>query len=114
MNAAELHDAAVHSGTDGYIDPNTGLFVFTAAYHLARGTCCDSGCRHCPFAHDGHMRTETKTCGLCSSRFECTSTGPGCWCEQATVTGDDLAEVARRTDDCVCPGCLRSSGQRRR
>jgi hypothetical protein len=52
MNAAELHDAAVHSGTDGYIDPNTGLFVFTAAYHLARGTCCDSGCRHCPFAHD--------------------------------------------------------------
>ncbi|MFC4871364.1 DUF5522 domain-containing protein [Negadavirga shengliensis] len=23
--------------------------VFTAAYHLMRGTCCGSGCRHCPF-----------------------------------------------------------------
>ena len=26
-----------------------GLMVFTAAYHLRRGYCCDSGCRHCPF-----------------------------------------------------------------
>jgi hypothetical protein len=23
--------------------------VFTAQYHLRRGTCCDSGCRHCPY-----------------------------------------------------------------
>ena len=23
--------------------------VFTAAYHLKRGTCCNSGCRHCPW-----------------------------------------------------------------
>ena len=23
--------------------------VFTAAYHLKRGSCCGSGCRHCPF-----------------------------------------------------------------
>jgi hypothetical protein len=23
--------------------------VFTARYHLARGYCCDSGCRHCPY-----------------------------------------------------------------
>jgi hypothetical protein len=26
-----------------------GLMVFTAAYHLRRGYCCDSGCRHCPY-----------------------------------------------------------------
>ena len=25
--------------------------VFTAAYHLKRGYCCGSGCRHCPY-HD--------------------------------------------------------------
>ena len=25
------------------------LMVFTAAYHLKRGYCCGSGCRHCPF-----------------------------------------------------------------
>ena len=23
--------------------------VFTAAYHLKRGYCCESGCRHCPY-----------------------------------------------------------------
>ena len=23
--------------------------VFTAAYHLKRGSCCESGCRHCPY-----------------------------------------------------------------
>jgi hypothetical protein len=26
-----------------------GLIVFTAAYHLKRGYCCGSGCRHCPY-----------------------------------------------------------------
>jgi hypothetical protein len=26
-----------------------GLMVFTEAYHLKRGTCCRSGCRHCPY-----------------------------------------------------------------
>jgi hypothetical protein len=25
------------------------LMVFTAAYHLKRGYCCGSGCRHCPY-----------------------------------------------------------------
>ena len=23
--------------------------VFTAAYHLKRGSCCGSGCRNCPY-----------------------------------------------------------------
>lgn len=26
-----------------------GRMVFTRAYHLRRGYCCGSGCRHCPF-----------------------------------------------------------------
>lgn len=26
-----------------------GLMVFTGDYHLRRGYCCDSGCRHCPY-----------------------------------------------------------------
>lgn len=26
-----------------------GLFVFTAAYHLRRGYCCNNDCRHCPY-----------------------------------------------------------------
>ncbi|HEY4416749.1 MAG TPA: cysteine-rich CWC family protein [Verrucomicrobiae bacterium] len=32
---------------DFYFDG--GSMVFTAAYHLRRGYCCDSGCRHCPY-----------------------------------------------------------------
>ena len=33
----------------GYSDPETGLFVLTAAYLRDRGTCCDNRCRHCPY-----------------------------------------------------------------
>jgi len=29
------------------------LMVFTAAYHLKRGSCCKSGCRHCPYGFIG-------------------------------------------------------------
>ena len=39
-----------------------GAFVvFTAAYHLRRGRCCGSGCRHCPygFAEEGHDSEKT-------------------------------------------------------
>jgi hypothetical protein len=43
------HRAAVEAGEPGYADPATGLFVITAAEHVQRGTCCDSGCRHCPY-----------------------------------------------------------------
>jgi hypothetical protein len=32
---------------DSYIE--NGFVVFTAAYHLKRGECCGSGCRHCPY-----------------------------------------------------------------
>ena len=28
------------------------LIVFTAAYHLKRGYCCGSGCRHCPYRQE--------------------------------------------------------------
>src|SRR5690606_37039551 len=39
-------------------DPNedyyweNGLMVFTRQYHLKRGYCCGSGCRHCPYRPD--------------------------------------------------------------
>ena len=36
-------------GALGYVDPVSGFFVFTAAELWARGTCCNSGCRHCPY-----------------------------------------------------------------
>jgi hypothetical protein len=42
-------------GSEGnHLDPEDyylegGNMVFTAAYHLKRGSCCGSGCRHCPY-----------------------------------------------------------------
>lgn len=35
-----------------------GLLVYTAAYHLERGHCCGSGCRHCPY-HPRHVAGTT-------------------------------------------------------
>jgi hypothetical protein len=32
-----------------YYYMENGLLVFTEAYHLHRGYCCKSGCRHCPY-----------------------------------------------------------------
>ena len=31
--------------TDGYI-------IFNEKYHLKRGYCCKSNCKHCPFGYD--------------------------------------------------------------
>jgi predicted GNAT family N-acyltransferase len=41
---------AIDSNTttqDFYIE--NGYVVFTESYHLKRGSCCKSGCRHCPY-----------------------------------------------------------------
>lgn len=46
------HDQAVTAERGSYIDPSTGLTVLTVSAHIARGTCCDSGCRHCPYLKD--------------------------------------------------------------
>jgi hypothetical protein len=37
-----------------------GLVVFTAAYHMQRGACCGSGCRHCPY-EPRHVEGNTRT-----------------------------------------------------
>jgi Family of unknown function (DUF5522) len=43
------HGAAMADGDAGYFDPDTGLFVLTAAQLADRKQCCGSGCRHCPY-----------------------------------------------------------------
>ena len=40
-------DAMLLEGRDFYREG--AAIVFTAAYHLRRGFCCGSGCRHCPY-----------------------------------------------------------------
>jgi hypothetical protein len=37
-------------GKDFYYNEDRNV-VFTASYHLQRGSCCGNGCRHCPFNH---------------------------------------------------------------
>jgi hypothetical protein len=32
--------------------------VFTERYHLRRGRCCESGCRHCPFGPGGGQTSD--------------------------------------------------------
>jgi hypothetical protein len=47
----EAHDGALARDEAGYLDPRTGLFVLSAGFLAARGTCCGRGCRHCPYVN---------------------------------------------------------------
>ncbi|HST19595.1 MAG TPA: DUF5522 domain-containing protein [Blastocatellia bacterium] len=47
MASDEKKQAVLIEGEDFYWEG--GYMVFTALYHLKRGYCCDSGCRHCPY-----------------------------------------------------------------
>lgn len=44
-----LHDEASRNRETFYLDPETGLAVFTEFGLRRRGCCCWSGCRHCPY-----------------------------------------------------------------
>lgn len=45
----KLHEEACADGKRYYTDPRSGFMVFTKLEHLARGRCCRTGCRHCPY-----------------------------------------------------------------
>ncbi len=49
--------APLQEGVDYYWDGP--YMVFTAAYHLKRGYCCGSGCRHCPYRTRDTSAAET-------------------------------------------------------
>ncbi len=34
---------------DDFYYSEQGFIVYTEKYHLKRGYCCKSGCRHCPY-----------------------------------------------------------------
>lgn len=38
-----------------------GYIVFTEKYHLKRGYCCKSGCKHCPYGFDPKTSDFKKT-----------------------------------------------------
>ena len=37
---------------DDFYFNEEGYRVFTEKYHLKRGHCCKSGCKHCPYGYD--------------------------------------------------------------
>ena len=37
---------------DEYYLSEEGYIIFTEKYHLKRGYCCQSGCKHCPYGFD--------------------------------------------------------------
>ncbi|HRE65672.1 MAG TPA: DUF5522 domain-containing protein [Cyclobacteriaceae bacterium] len=45
--AEEKDRIELKEGIDYYLE--SGLLVFTSAYHLKRGFCCANQCRHCPY-----------------------------------------------------------------
>ena len=45
-----------------------GYKVFTETYHLKRGYCCKSGCKHCPYGYDKKTDTFKKTVKLETKR----------------------------------------------
>jgi hypothetical protein len=46
------HEAAERAGAPTYLDPSTGYLVMTRSALRARGSCCQQGCRHCPYVVD--------------------------------------------------------------
>lgn len=48
----EIHRRALLEGRITYVDPQTGLSVFTELFHERRGHCCESSCRHCPWRNE--------------------------------------------------------------
>jgi hypothetical protein len=46
----DVREEELKEGEDHYLED--GYLVFTEAYHLKRGYCCGSGCRHCPWREE--------------------------------------------------------------
>ncbi len=45
---------------EDYYYNEQGYIIFTEVYHLKRGYCCKSGCKHCPYGYDKNTDTIKK------------------------------------------------------
>ncbi len=50
--------------SEDYYLSEEGYVIFTEKYHLKRGYCCKSGCKHCPYGYDKKTNTIKKTSGF--------------------------------------------------
>jgi hypothetical protein len=86
-------------------DENNAL---SRAFLIARKSCCDSGCRNCPYGQSDTQRNpsciQQKTCERCGAGFECCR--EGCWCKSASLNAATLASLREQYGDCLCPTCL--------
>ena len=46
------HIEAIDGDKFYYLDPISGIEVFTAKFLFEYGGCCGSGCRHCPYSSE--------------------------------------------------------------
>lgn len=101
---ADPHAEALRRGDAGYLDPDTGLFVLTAATLAERGQCCDQGCRHCPFRRaptlTNAMLEMKATCERCDAALPATS-------GDARICSYECTFCAACADDMnnTCPNC---------
>ena len=49
MNKSGFDKIQVLSDEDNFYYSKEGLIIFTEKYHLDRGYCCESKCKHCPY-----------------------------------------------------------------
>ncbi len=57
------------------------------------------------------MSKETeKSCSRCEVNFECSS-DYGCWCNDVSLTAEQLSWIKENYDNCLCPSCLRIVSQ---
>ena len=89
--------------------------ALTRDFLAARGSCCTTGCRNCPYPADGakpasdacaqeSVQAKTKTCDKCGGTFQCHA--QACWCNQVQLSDATLKWLARTYSDCLCPQCL--------
>jgi hypothetical protein len=55
---ASSEKVSLIEGEDYYWEE--ALMVFTARYHLRRGYCCKSNCRHCPYRKESALQTDSE------------------------------------------------------
>jgi hypothetical protein len=83
--------------------------AISASFLTARGSCCDTGCRNCPYEKSEATPTtagagQQKNCRRCGTNFECCS--GDCWCEDIHLTAATLKWLQRNYTGCLCPACI--------
>ncbi len=49
---ASMYNKRIELTEEDYYVNEQGYKVFTEKFHLKRGYCCKSGCKHCPYGYD--------------------------------------------------------------